>query len=122
MLKLRFVNALYKVVKEIFEQCLEFFLRGVLMCIPLGVYIYLLQSVSKPKTTTALSVNHTEKSTWMFVAPGVILSCVDGHRLKQLKNMLKRHMDANFSRYLAFLRCLTYIYVIIFCTIMLVVR
>ncbi len=98
---------------EVIFKSIDLFLRILFLLCPLGIYLFFLQSMDKPRKASAVSTHLFDSSTYMFVAPGVILTCVDGYWLKKSKQQYKKYMDKNFEKYFTFLRCVVYICIII---------
>jgi hypothetical protein len=73
---------MYELSLFLLGQFLEIVLRTARFMMPLGLYTYLLQMKDKPTSTTAIDTYLTPKSTFMFVAPGVVIVMIHGDDLK----------------------------------------
>jgi len=108
--------------KYFLSQFLELVLRTIRFIIPLGVYNYLLQMDKKPLSTTALGVYLTPKSTYMFVAPGVVLIAIDGDQYKNFFDIKRVQWNKNFPKYFMIIQCIAYICITVYFLSMLIMR
>lgn len=59
------------------KQLLERLFRILLFCLPIGIYLTLLQFRNKPSSVSSLSAFTTEHSVWQHVFPGFALVAID---------------------------------------------
>ena len=95
-------------------QLAELILRIIRFSIPVGIYNYVLQMSTKPRSTTAIGTYLTPKSTFMFVAPGTILVSVEGDLYKSFFSNKKAQWNRNFPTYFIVLQCIAYLCITIY--------
>ena len=76
---------------EFFKQLLERLFRIVLFCLPLGVYLTLIEFRSKVSSISNISVFTEDNSVWQHIFPGFILVAVDPMLFKN--EISRRHAD-----------------------------
>jgi hypothetical protein len=100
--------------KYLLGQFFEIVLRLLRFLTPIGLFNYVLQMRTRPTTVTNLGNHLTPESTYMFVAPGVILVNITGNEYKKFFNNRKREWNKNLPGYITFLQCTTYMCIIIY--------
>lgn len=76
-MKLEVLKWLTDFLAEFFKQLLERLFRIVLFCLPLGVYLTLIEFRSKVSSISNISVFTNDNSVWQHIFPGFILVAVD---------------------------------------------
>lgn len=107
---------LYELSLFLLGQFLEVTLRIMRFMTPLGLYTYMLQMKNKATPTTAIHTYLTPKSTFMFIAPGVILVTVTGDEYRNFFKTSKRHWDKNYPALQSALQCIACLCIIIYFT------
>lgn len=74
-------------------RTIEIIFRTILFCLPLGVYLLLIQLRSKASKISNISVYTDEKSCWQHIFPGFILVAVDENMLKNKYNEIKKNFQ-----------------------------
>lgn len=90
-MKLEVTKWITDTLAEFFKQLLERLFRIILFCLPLGVYLILIEFRNKVSSISNLSVFTEDNSVWQHVFPGFILVAVDPMLFKNEIN--KRHND-----------------------------
>ena len=65
------------------SRIIEYTFRAILFCLPLGVYMLLLQLRSKASSVSSISVYTNDKSAWQFVYPNYMLVSVNPKSLTE---------------------------------------
>ena len=76
-MKLEVTKWIIDFLTELFKQFLERFFRIVLFCLPLGVYLMLIEFRSKVSSMSNISIFTKDNSVWQHVFPGFILVAID---------------------------------------------
>lgn len=63
-------------------KIIEILFRLILLILPLGIFLYLIQSRDKASTIRTINVYTTEDSKWQHIFPGFILVAIDPNALK----------------------------------------
>lgn len=95
-------------------QLIELILRAIRFLTPLIAYNYVLQMKSKPAPTTAIGAYLTPKSTFMFLAPGVILVNVDGGEYKSFFSKKRAQWLRAYPTIQTALQCLACLCIIVY--------
>ncbi len=88
-MKLEVFKWLTDFFSEFSKQLLERLLRVILFCLPLGVYLTLIEFRSKVSSISNISVFTTDKSVWQHIFPGFILVAIDPKLFKDEINKRK---------------------------------
>lgn len=64
-------------------RAIEILFRIILFILPLGVYLYIIQSRNKASKVSNISVYTTDESVWQHIFPGFILVAVDPNVFKK---------------------------------------
>ena len=85
-------------------KTIELIFRTILCCLPLGVYLLLIQFRSKASTIRNISVYTEDNSVWQHIFPGFILVAVNPNLLKNSYIKFRRNIQAwiNDNRFLLF--------------------
>ena len=108
------LNNYKDISKYLFGQLLEASFRLLRFMTPVGVYAYLLQMHPKPLKTTAMNTFLTDTSTYMAIAPGVLLVTVHGKELKQNLAIAQREWKKILPTVHITLQCTAYALIIIY--------
>lgn len=80
-------------------RLIELVFRAVLLILPLGLYLYLIQARNKASKISSISVYTTDDSTWQHVFPGFLLVAIDPKVLHKkrvaFKEKLQNWVQAN---------------------------
>lgn len=80
-------------------RIIELIFRGLLLLLPLGVYLLLIQSREKASAVSSLSAFTNDDSRWQHVFPGFILITINQQSLKKSviksKNNIQNWIAAN---------------------------
>ena len=74
-------------------RTVELIFRGLLLILPLGVYLWLIQSREKASAVSSLSAFTTDESRWQHVFPGFILITINHHSLKKAIEKAKTNIQ-----------------------------
>jgi hypothetical protein len=102
------------------ELLVELILTVVRTCLPLFAYYTLLQMNEKAQSLTTLPNLTSEKSTYMVVAPNLILVSINGKQLKNDVKKYKKESDKVLPPIITLLKILAYVSVIIMCIYLLI--
>ncbi len=83
------------------------------MCLPLSLYVFMLQMRDRPTPATNLFTFLNEKSTYQLISPGVILVAVNGSEYKDSMKKNKKFWENLKLKTIGILKVLAYISVII---------
>ena len=75
------------------SRVIEYSFRLLLFCLPLGIYMLILQLRSKASSVSNISVYTNDKSSWQFVFPNFILVAVNPNELKETFNKKKEELN-----------------------------
>lgn len=97
-------------------RIIELLFRIILCCLPLGVYLLLIQFRSKASKISNISVFTNDNSTWQHVFPGFILVAINPDLLKESYFKFRRNFQAWISdnRFLLFFVLSTAIFLLTF--------
>ena len=70
-------------------RSIELLFRVILFFLPLGVYLFLIQSRDKASKVSNISVYTTDDSVWQHIFPGFILVAVNPNSFKNSFNSIK---------------------------------
>ena len=70
-------------------RAVEILFRGILLILPLGVYLWLIQNREKASTIRNISVYTTDESKWQHIFPGFILVAIDPNAFKKSVNKIR---------------------------------
>lgn len=70
-------------------RIIEIVFRILLFCLPLGVYLLLIQARDKASKVSSISVYTTDDSVWQHIFPGFILVAVNPNSFKNSFNSIK---------------------------------
>ena len=70
-------------------RAIEISFRIILFCLPLGVYLLLIEARDKASKISNISVYTTDDSVWQHVFPGFILVAINPNSFKNFYNSLK---------------------------------
>ena len=80
-------------------RTIELIFRGLLLFLPLGVYLLLIQSREKASVISSLSAFTTDDSRWQHIFPGFILITINQQSLKKSiiksRNQIQNWIAAN---------------------------
>ena len=95
---------------------IEIIFRVILFCLPLGIYLLLIQSRSKASKISNISVYTEDYSVWQHIFPGFILVSVNPNSIKEwyLKKRLKVQIWVGDNRFLLFLLLFLIVFVLTF--------
>lgn len=81
---------------------IEVFFRILLLSLPMGLYILLIQLRQKASSTSNISVYTTDNSTWQHIFPGFILVSIDSKGLKNSYSTAKTKLQLwiNSNKYI----------------------
>ena len=88
-MKLEVTKWITDFLADFFKQLLERLFRIVLFCLPLGVYLILIEFRNKVSSISNISVFTEDNSVWQHIFPGFILVAVDPMLFKN--EISKRH-------------------------------
>ena len=74
-------------------RLIEVLFRTILFLLPLGIYLFLVQSREKASTIRNISVYTNDESRWQHVFPGFILVAVDPSGFKKSINKIKGNIQ-----------------------------
>jgi len=74
-------------------RLIEVLFRVILFLLPLGVYLFLVQSREKASTIRNISVYTNDDSKWQHIFPGFILVSVDPNSFKKGMNKIKANIQ-----------------------------
>ena len=74
-------------------RLIEVIFRVILFILPLGVYLYIIQSRNKASTIRNISIYTTDDSVWQHIFPGFILVAVDPNIFKKSIAKVKGHIQ-----------------------------
>ena len=92
-MKLQVLTWLRDSLINISGRIIELLFRGILCCLPLGVYLLLIQFRSKASKVSSLSVFTTDESMWQHIFPGFILVAINPNLLKESWFKKKRNIQ-----------------------------
>lgn len=97
-------------------RIIELLFRIILCCLPLGVYMLLIQFRSKASKISNISVFTNDNSTWQHVFPGFILVAINPDLLKESYFKFRRNFQTWISdnRFLLFFVLSTAIFLLTF--------
>lgn len=78
-------------------RLIEFTFRSLLLLLPLGVYLVLIQFRSKASAVSSLSTFTSDKSAWQHIFPGFILVTID-------QGLLKTVLLSNYDKFQSWLK------------------
>ena len=83
-------------------RTIELIFRALLVLLPLGMYLLLIQSREKASVVSSLTAFTTDDSRWQHIFPGFILVTVDHQSLKKgaAKAKLKLQMWISSNKYI----------------------
>jgi len=97
-------------------RTIEIIFRTILFCLPLGVYLLLIQFRSKASKISNISVYTEDYSVWQHVFPGFILVSINPNSIKEwcLKKRLKIQTWVGDNKFLLFLSLFFIVFVLTF--------
>ena len=97
-------------------KTIELIFRTILFCLPLGIYILLIQFRSKASKVSNISVFTNDNSVWQHIFPGFILVAVNPNLLKESYFKFRRNfqMWVNDNKFLLFFIMLTIVFALTF--------
>lgn len=97
-------------------RIIELLFRIILCCLPLGIYMLLIQFRSKASKISNISVFTNDNSTWQHVFPGFILVAINPNLLKESYFKFRRNFQTWISdnRFLLFFVLSTAIFLLTF--------
>lgn len=69
-------------------RIIEVLFRIILLCLPLWVYLTIIQERGKVSSVSNLSTYTTDKSVWQHIFPGFILVAIDSNQFKAGRSKL----------------------------------
>ena len=97
-------------------KMIELIFRTILCCLPLGVYLLLIQFRSKASTIRNISVYTEDSSVWQHIFPGFILVAVNPNLLKNSYIKFRRNIQVwiNDNRFLLFFLIFIFVFFLTF--------
>ena len=103
-------------------RTIEIIFRTILFCLPLGIYLLLIQFRSKASKVSNISVYTEDYSVWQHIFPGFILVSINPNSIKEwcLKKRLKIQIWVGDNRFLLFLSLFFIVFILMFAVIYIV--
>lgn len=92
-MKLTVINWLKDASVTFVGRSIEIIFRIILFLLPLGVYLYIIQSREKASTIRNISVYTNDESRWQHIFPGFILVDVNHGSFKRGYNKIKMNIQ-----------------------------
>ena len=105
-MKLTVINWLKDGLTGFTGRTIELLFRTILLLLPMGVFLALIQLRGKASSVSNISVYTEENSVWQHIFPGFMLVAVDPKQLKNAVNKMKKDFQSwveNNKYILAFL-------------------
>ena len=116
-MKLTVLGWLKDVLLVWIAKIIEVTFRIILLCLPLWVFLLVIQGRGKVSSVSNLTNYTTDKSVWQHVFPGFILVALDSNQLKDMNSRVYSRIQSwlNRNKYtLAFLFMVTIVCLMIF--------
>ena len=115
-MKLQVLTWLRDSLVGLIGRTIETIFRIILCCLPLGVYLLLIQFRSKASTIRNISVYTEDNSVWQHIFPGFILVSINPNSLKEwhLKRKAKVQGWISDNRFLLFLLIFLVVFILTF--------
>jgi len=115
-MKLIVLNWFKDIIIPFIGRAIELLFRIILACLPLGLFLLMLQLRNKASKVSSLSVYTKDESTWQHIFPGFILLTINPTLLKDSVNITKKKVQIwiESNKYLlAFLFMTTIVFLMI---------
>ena len=96
-MKLTVLNWFWESFKVFLGKIIELIFRAVLFCLPLGVYMLVIQYRNKVSKVSNLSVYTTDESVWQHIFPGFILVSLNPEQFKSTIKSKKEGVQNSFG-------------------------